>query len=75
MEQISEQQVSAPVSLNIHLKAEQGTIWFTCLCPEVNLSADKGLERIRQRLNLLYGNRYGLLLTECSIQLELKGGE
>lgn len=75
VEQISEQQVSAPVSLNIHLKAEQGTIRFTCLCPEVNLSADRGLEQIRQRLNLLYGNRYGLLLTECSIQLELKGGE
>ena len=36
---------------------------------------DKGLERIRQRLNLLYGNRYRLFLTTESIWLELKGGE
>lgn len=72
---INEQQVLIPVILNIRLKAANGTILFTCLCAQVNLSTDKGLERIIQRLNLLYGNRYGLVLTEGSIQLELKGGE
>ncbi|WP_294470384.1 sensor histidine kinase [uncultured Bacteroides sp.] len=72
---INDRQTLEPVILNIRLKAENGTIYFTCICPEVNLSTDKGLERIIQRLNLLYGNRYGLLLTEKSIQLELKGGE
>lgn len=72
---INDRQTSDPVNLNIRLKAEDGTIQFTCICPEVNLSSDKGLERIIQRLNLLYGNRYGLLLTEDRIQLELKGGE
>lgn len=72
---INEQQVLIPVILNIRLKAANGTILFTCLCAQVNLSTDKGLERIIQRLDLLYGNRYGLVLTEGSIQLELKGGE
>lgn len=72
---INDRQTLAPVVLNIRLKAENGTIQFTCICQEVNLSTEKGLERIIQRLNLLYGNRYGLLLTEDKIQLELKGGE
>lgn len=72
---INEQQILIPVILNIRLKVASGTILFTCLCTQVNLSTDKGLERIIQRLNLLYGNRYGLVLTEDSIQLELKGGE
>lgn len=72
---INEQQILIPVILNIRLKVASGTILFTCLCTQVNLSTDKGLERIIQRLNLLYGNRYGLVLTEGSIQLELKGGE
>ena len=53
----------------------ENTIIFTCLCQQVNLLEDKGLERIRQRLNLLYGNRYRLFLTTESIWLELKGGE
>lgn len=72
---INDRQTLAPIILNIRLKAENGTIQFTCICQEVNLSTEKGLERIIQRLNLLYGNRYGLLLTEDKIQLELKGGE
>lgn len=72
---INEQQILIPVILNIRLKVASGTILFTCLCTQVNLSTDKGLEQIIQRLNLLYGNRYGLVLTEDSIQLELKGGE
>lgn len=72
---INDRQSTEPVSLHIRLKVENGTILFTCMCQEVNLSADKGLERIIQRLNLLYDNRYGLLLTDDKIQLELKGGE
>lgn len=72
---INEQRTSIPVSLKIHLKVEGNTIIFTCLCLQVNLLEDKGLERIRQRLNLLYGNRYRLFLTTESIWLELKGGE
>ena len=72
---INEQRTSIPVSLKIHLKVEENTIIFTCLCQQVNLLENKGLERIRQRLNLLYGNRYRLFLTTESIWLELKGGE
>ena len=72
---INERRILTPVSLKIHLKAEGDTITFTCLCPQVNLPSDKGLGRIRQRLDLLYGNRYGLFLTAESIRLELKGGE
>ena len=72
---INEQRTSIPVSLKIHLKVEENTIIFTCLCQQVNLLEDKGLERIRQRLNLLYGNRYRLFLTTESIWLDLKGGE
>ena len=72
---INEQRTSIPVSLKIHLKVVENTIIFTCLCLQVNLLEDKGLERIRQRLNLLYGNRYRLFLTTESIWLELKGGE
>lgn len=72
---INEQRTSIPVSLKIHLKVEENTIILTCLCLQVNLLEDKGLERIRQRLNLLYGNRYRLFLTTESIWLELKGGE
>lgn len=72
---LHERQLLTPVSLKIHLKAEKGTVVFTCTCPELDLSADKGLERIRQRLNLLYGDRYELLLSAESIRLELKGGE
>lgn len=72
---INEQRTSIPVSLKIHLKVEKNTIIFTCLCQQVNLLENKGLERIRQRLNLLYGNRYRLFLTTESIWLELKGGE
>jgi LytS/YehU family sensor histidine kinase len=70
-----EQQISIPVSLDIHLKAEKGTIVFTCMCPQLNLSVNRGLERIRQRLDLLYGDRYGLSLTTECIRLELNGGE
>lgn len=72
---INEQRTSIPDSLKIHLKVEENTIIFTCLCQQVNLLENKGLERIRQRLNLLYGNRYRLFLTTESIWLELKGGE
>lgn len=72
---INELPIVVPVSLKIHLKAETEAIIFTCVCPEVNLSTDKGLDRIKQRLNLLYGNRYGLFQTMESIRLELKGGE
>ena len=70
-----EQQTLLPVSLDIHLKAEKGTIVFTCMCPQLNLSVNRGLERIRQRLDLLYGDRYGLSFTMECIRLELNGGE
>ena len=75
MELTHEQQILLPVSLDIHLKAEKATIVFTCMCPQLNLSVNRGLERIRQRLDLLYGDRYGLSLTTECIRLELNGGE
>ena len=75
MELTHEQQILLPVSLDIHLKAEKATIVFTCMCPQLNLSVNRGLERIRQRLDLLYGDRYGLSFTMECIRLELNGGE
>lgn len=75
MKLMHEQQIVLPVSLSIHLKVEKGMIVFICMCPQLNLSEDRGLERIRQRLDLLYGDRYGLLLTTECIRLELNGGE
>ncbi|MDD3037845.1 sensor histidine kinase [Bacteroides sp.] len=74
VEQITQQQATNSVALKIHLKVERDTIIFTCFCPGVNLSADKGLNRIRQRLNLLYDARHELLLKAEGIRLELKGG-
>ena len=74
MELTHEQQILLPVSLDIHLKAEKATIVFTCMCPQLNLSVNRGLERIRQRLDLLYGDRYGLSLTTECIRLELNDG-
>lgn len=62
------------VSLNIHWRVEEDAITFICYCPEVNFLVDKGLKRIRQRLDLLYNTRYKLLLTVEEIRLELKGG-
>ena len=72
---LHERKLSVPVSLKINLKVEKGTVIFTCICPELDLSEGRGLERIRQRLNLLYGDHYELLLTTKCIRLELKGGE
>ena len=63
------------VLLHIHLKVEEDTITFTCSCiPRVNLSAEKGLESIRRRLDCLYQQNYELSLATDSICLKLKGG-
>lgn len=42
MELAHEQQTLLPVSLDIHLKAEKGTIVFTCMCRQLNLSVNRG---------------------------------
>lgn len=73
VELIYRQSPSQLACLKIYLKAEADIIQFTCLCQEVNLSTDTGLERIRQRLNLLYGERFKLTLTSDRIYLELRG--
>lgn len=72
---IHELRLSIPVYLKIHLKVEKNTVAFTCSCPDLDLSTDKGLERIRQRLNILYDHRYELSLTTKCIRLKLNGGE
>lgn len=63
------------VSLNIRLEVAEDDIVFTCICPGIDLSAGEGLKRIKNRLHLQYGHRYGLLLAQDKIRLELKGGE
>lgn len=65
---------AAAVSLCIRMEVAEDDIVFTCTCPGVDLSAGDGLKRIRNRLNLQYGHRYGLLLTQDKMRLELKGG-
>lgn len=69
-----ELQVSEPTFLNIHLRVEENLVQFDCSCPEFNFVAENGLERIKQRLSLLYGAHYDLLQTDEGISLLLKGG-
>ena len=68
----------AHLSVCVDASGETDVI-FTCSCPGANLNPEYAhgevLSRIRQRLDLLYGTRYGLLLSAESICLELKGGE
>lgn len=70
-----ERQPPFHVSLRIHLKVEEDVVLFTCDCPGMNFLEGGELGRIRQRLDLLYGNRYNLVQSKDSIRLELKGGE
>ncbi len=70
-----ERQPPLPLFLSIHLEVEADVILFACDCPGMNLSKGGGLGRIRQRLDLLYGNRYNLVQSKDCIRLELKGGE
>lgn len=69
------------VSLAVHLEAGADEVVFTCLCPGatfdsgVVLDGGDRLNRIRQRLDLQYENRYALLIGRGVIRLELKGGE
>ncbi|WP_455587257.1 sensor histidine kinase [Bacteroides sp.] len=64
----------AVASVELRMEVEEEDVTFTCSCPGIDLSVDNGLERIRQRLDLQYGERYRLLFPGGSIRLELKGG-
>lgn len=72
---IQEQRPIPPVTLGVNLKAEKDIVQFSCVCPELDLSVNRGLERIKQRLDLLYGDHYRLSLAVEGIKLELEGGE
>lgn len=61
-------------SLNVRMEVDEEYIRFFCTCPGIDLSDGKGLERIRQRLALQYGERYRLELTGESIRLTLEKG-
>lgn len=61
-------------TLHIHVEAEGDTVVFTCVCADVSFSAEDSLGRIRQRLNIQYGEQYDLLLSPTGFRLELKGG-
>lgn len=71
---VNRRRIQSPVSLDVRLKAEQEAIVFSCTCPEAGFPTNEGLERILQRLDILYGNRYVLSLTVHSIWLRLEGG-
>lgn len=74
VEQI-EVQGQQEASLEINLKAENDNhILFECHTSTPCLEPDRGLDRIRQRLDLQYGEHYQLVLNNQSILLELKGG-
>ena len=62
-------------SLTVRLEAGADDVVFTCLCTGVNLGEGEELNRIRQRLDLLYKSRYGLLMSGELIRLELRGGD
>ena len=64
-----ETQEEHPASIDIHLN-----IQFNCQVSIPCLEPEQELNKIRQRLDLQYGENYRLELTGQSIQLELKGG-
>ena len=61
-------------SIEVHLQAEDETILFNCQVSMPCLEPEQELNKIRQRLDLQYGENYRLELTGQNIQLELKGG-
>lgn len=61
-------------SIEIHLQAEDETILFNCQVSMPCLKPEQELNKIRQRLDLQYGENYRLELNSQSILLELKGG-
>lgn len=69
-----ETQEEHPASIDIHLHAEDENIQFNCQVSIPCLEPEQELNKIRQRLDLQYGENYRLELTGQSIQLELKGG-
>lgn len=76
VEQMCEQGISF-ISVHIRLKADVDDIIFVCSCPGIDffVGDERGLERIRQRLDLQYGQYYDLQLEKENIHLELRGGE
>lgn len=61
--------------LTIRLEAGSDDIVFTCHSPGADFRVKGDLDRICQRLDLQYRNRYGLLISGGVIRLELKGGQ
>lgn len=64
------------ISVHIRLEADTDDIRFVCSCPGIDffVGDERGLERIRQRLDLQYGRYYDLQLEKENIRLELRGG-
>ena len=75
MELAHEQQTLLPVSLDIHLKAEKGTIVFTCMCRQLNLSVKQGAGTDQTKAGLIVWRPLRTILTTGCIRLELNGGE
>lgn len=62
-------------SLDVHLQVEEELIRFQCQVSVPRLEPEQELNKIRQRLQLQYGERYRLELDDRHILLELEGGE
>lgn len=73
VKQIEAQKVQ-PASIEIRLEAESDAILFNCQVSVPCLEANQELDKIRQRLNLQYGEQYRLELKPQSILLKLEGG-
>lgn len=71
--QIEAQEVQ-PGSIGISLEAKNDNILFNCQVSIPCLETSQELNKIRQRLDLQYGEQYRLELNHQSISLELKGG-
>ena len=70
----TEAQEMQPTSIEINLEAENDTILFNCQTSVSCLEDNQELNKIRQRLDLQYGEQYQLEVNCQSIRLELKGG-
>lgn len=75
VEQVETQTLGETASLQVSLEVQEACIIFSCHTSVPCLAPEEELNKIRQRLDLQYGERYRLTLDEQNITLQLEGGE
>lgn len=75
VEQVEAEAADERPSLQVRLEVQEACIHFGCHTSGPCLAPEEELNKIRQRLDLQYGERYQLTLDERNIALQLEGGE